>query len=312
MSIANGSDRRIAYVAEATWGVTPATPSFKTLRSTGGGPGINKTTATSNEIYADRNVRNEILLGLDAAGAYNFEMAYNTFDDIFEAALFGTWTSNVLKNGSTGRSFTFEETLPIGDSAVTVSRFPGARISTLNLSIAARQPVTGSFGIMAQTEALPGGLLTGATYAAPTTNPISTASANVAILDFGLGGSAPAPKVRSLSLSVNNGLRVRPSVGNLFTEDFGLGDIDVTGNIEAYFETDDLYALALAHGSFATDFTVGNAATQRYRITMPNCRPMNPERRTGDNNDDVMVIIPFRAVLHTGEQCSIKMQRGVS
>ncbi len=49
MSIASGSTRRIAYVPEATFGVTPTTPSFDTFRATGGGPRTNKVTDTSEE-----------------------------------------------------------------------------------------------------------------------------------------------------------------------------------------------------------------------------------------------------------------------
>lgn len=310
MAIANGSQRRIAYVPEVTWGVTPATPSFRTARITGGGPRTNKTTTVSNELQPDRNIRDELLLGLDVAGAYSFEAAYGSIDDILEAVMFGTWTSNTLKNGSTLRSFTFEETLNLGGSLVSVSRYPGARINTFDLSIASRQPVTGSFSLMAKQESLPGGILSGATYAAPGVTPISTASANVALLDF--GGGLPSPKVRSLSLSLDNGMRVRPEVGLLTSDDFGFGDLSVTGSLEVYFDSDDLYALALAHGSLVVDFVVGNAAGQKYRFQMPNCRPMNPERRPGGNNDDVMAIIPFRALYSAADDCTINIRRAVT
>ncbi len=74
MPIASGSTRRIAYVPEASFGSTPATPSFSTFRATGGGPRTNKVTDTSEEIRADRNVTDEMHLGQDVAGAYNTEV----------------------------------------------------------------------------------------------------------------------------------------------------------------------------------------------------------------------------------------------
>ncbi|WP_238258576.1 phage tail tube protein, partial [Methylobacterium gnaphalii] len=93
MTIASGSTRRIAYVPETVFGTTPATPSFKTFRATGGGPRTNKTTGTSDEIQADRNVRDEYQLGQDVSGAYNFELAYGNLDDLLEGVLFSTWST---------------------------------------------------------------------------------------------------------------------------------------------------------------------------------------------------------------------------
>lgn len=196
MPIASGSGRRIAYAAEATFGATPATPSFKTFHATGGGPRTNKQTATSDEIQADRNVRDEFMLGQDVSGAYNFEMFYGNLDDLLEGLLFGTWTTNVLKNGFAAKSFTFEETLDLGGGAKSFSRFDGCMVSMMSLAIAARAAVTGSLTLMGQNESLDTAIVTGATYAAAGTTPISTSSANVAGLT--VSGVATPRKVKSL------------------------------------------------------------------------------------------------------------------
>ncbi|MDR7036111.1 hypothetical protein J2X36_000847 [Methylobacterium sp. BE186] len=310
MAIASGSGRRIAYVAETVFGTTPDTPSFKTFRSTGGGPRTNKTTGTSDEIQPDRNVRDEFQLGQDVAGDYNFELAYGNLDDLLEGALFSAWATNVLKNGSNLKSFTLEETLDL-QGASSYSRFLGAVVNTLSLSIGARAKVTGAVGIMAQKETLDTAIVSGATYAAPGTDPISTASANVANLT--LSGVTPNPKVRSLTLEVNNNLRTRPLVGNLYTESFGYGMCDVTGTLECYFESNTLYAAALAHsGGGALSFTVGNAANKKYTVLVPKLILGNAERRPGGNTDDVMVSIPFRGVYDSTAACSLQITRAVS
>ncbi|WP_132254736.1 phage tail tube protein [Methylobacterium segetis] len=310
MTIASGSGRRIAYVAESVFGTTPATPSFKTFRSTGGGPRTNKTTGTSDEIQPDRNVRDEFMLGQDVMGDYNFELAYGNLDDLLEGALFSTWATNVLKNGNALKSFTIEETLDLQGSN-SFSRFTGAVVNTLSLSLGARAKITGAVGIMAQKEMIDTAIVSGATYAAPGTEPISTASANVA--NLALSGVTPAPKVRSLTLEVNNNLRTRPLVGNLYTDSFGYGMCDVTGTLECYFESNALYAAALAHsGGGALSFTVGNAANKRYSFLVPKLILGNAERRPGGNTDDVMVSIPFRGVYDGTAGCSLQITRGVS
>ncbi|KQP53002.1 phage tail tube protein [Methylobacterium sp. Leaf106] len=310
MTIAIGSSRRIAYVAEATYGVTPATPSFKTFRSTGGGPRTNKTTGTSDEIQSDRNIRDEFQLGQDVSGAYNFELSYGSLDDMLEGALFGTWTTNVLKNGTDVKSFSFEETINIGGAARSYSRFTGAMVSMLSLAITARAAITGSATIMAQKELLDTAIVTGSTYAASGATPISTASANVANLT--VSGLTNPAKVRSLTLEVNNNLRTRPVVGNLYTDSFGYGMCEVTGTLECYFETNELYQKVLDHGSAALTFTVGNATNQKYTFLLPKIILGNGERRPGGNSDDVMVSIPYRAVLDATTGASLQITRGVA
>lgn len=310
MTIASGSSRRIAYVPETAFGTTPTTPSFKTFRATGGGPRTNKTTGTSDEIQADRNVRDEFQLGQDVSGAYNFELTYGNLDDLFEGALFGTWATDVLKNGTDQKSYTFEETVNLGGSSRSLSRFSGGMVSMVSLAIAARAAITGSATIMAQKETLDTAIVTGATYTTAGTTPVSTSSANVAALT--VSGVTLPPKVRSLNIEINNNLRTRPLVGSLYTDSFGYGRCEVTGTLEAYFETNELYQRVLDHGNGALSFTVGNATNQKYTFSLPKIIFGNGERRPGGNNDDVMVSIPFRAVYDAGIAATLQITRGVA
>lgn len=307
MPFASGSEVRVAYVAETAFGVTPATPSFKTTRVTTGGLRTNKQTGTSDERQADRNVRDEFLLGLGAGGNYAAELSYGTFDDWIEAVLCGTWATNVLKNGNARRSFTVEETLELG-ATDSFSRFTGAVLGGMNLSLTAREKATLSFDWLAQKEALATAIVSGATYAAPNTKAIMTASKSVAALD--VAGSTA--KVRSLNLAVANNLRERPEVGSLYSNEFGIGRFDLTGTIEAYFESNALYQSVIDHGSGGLSFTIGDVTAEKYTILLPKIRFGDGERRVGGTNDDVMVSIPFRAILDDTEACSIKITRAVA
>lgn len=309
MPFANSSEARIAYVAEAAFGTTPATPTFKVLRTTGGGVRTNKTTQTSDELRADRNVSDEGLLGLGAGGSYPIEFSYGTFDDMLESALRGVWATNVLKNGITPKYFTVEETLELG-ATDSFSRFTGCSVNTFSLAIAARAKVTGSIGLMGQKEALASAIVTGATYTAATTEPILTSSAHVAALS--VAGLNPAPKLRTVNLEINNNLRERPVVGSLYSEEFGAARCDVTGTLEAYFESQALYQAVLDHGGGALSLTIGKDANKKYTILCPNIVFLDGAKQIGGNNDDVMVSVPFRAKLDPTEACSIKITRAVA
>lgn len=303
------SQARFAYIAEVTAGTTPSTPTFKVMRVTGAGLQINKSTVTSDEIQPDRNVRDEALVGIDVAGSYGFELTYGSQDDLLESALRGTWASDVLKNGIARKTFSVEETLELG-ATDSFSRFVRAEVNTMSLNIPARGKVTGSFGMMARSEALATAIISGATYTAANTKPMMTASAHVAELT--IGSISPAPKVRNLTLEINNNLRTRPVVGSLYSEDLGAGKCDVTGTIEAYFESNALYQAVLDHGNMAVSATIGVDTNEKYTIALPKVIFLNGQRQLGGVNDDVMVSIPFRAVYDATAAASIVLTRAVA
>lgn len=308
MAIGQGSGVRYARVAEVTWATTPSTPTFLISRVTGGGMRTNKSTGTSNEIRADRNVSDEFQLGQDAAGSVNFELTYGTFDTPeIESLLQSTWSTNVIKNGITTKSFTWEETIEMG-ATDNFFRFPGTMANSMSLSVPARGAVTGSWGLMAQKELSVTSIVSGATYTAANTKAVMT-GVNAAALSV-LGGSSY--KVRSLSLEVTNNLRTRPVIGDLYSAEFGAGRFEVTGNAEVYFEAATLYDSVLSHGSGALTFTLGSVTAEKYTFLLPKIFLGNGERRTGGNDDDVMVNIPFRAVYDTSEACTLKITRAVA
>jgi hypothetical protein len=141
--MANASQTRLAYVAESTYGVTPATPTFQKLRYTAEGLGANIENVTSNEIRADRNVSDLIQVGSSAGGNVDFELSYGSYDDFLESLMFSTFSTNVLKNGVTEKSFTLEKTFETG-ATDQFHRFTGAIANGFNLSMTTGAIVTGS------------------------------------------------------------------------------------------------------------------------------------------------------------------------
>lgn len=307
--IGSGAGARYAYIAEVTPGTTPTTPTFKVMRTTGGGLRNNKSTSVSDQVRADRNVPDEILVGVDAGGSYPFELTYGSFDDIMAAALFGSWSTDVLKNGISRQFFTFEETIELG-ATDSFSRFTMSMIDMLSLDIQARQKITGSFNVFAQKETLGTAILSGATYTAANTKQVMSAGASVGAL--AVASLNPVPKLRRIQLQVGNNLRRRPVIGSLYSEEYGEGRCDVTGTLEAYFESNDLYQAVLDHGGGALSVTLGQDDDEHYTIDLPNIVFLDGARQLGGNNDDVIVSVPFRAKYSASDAASIKITRAVA
>lgn len=84
----------IARVRETTFGVTPATPAFKSIRETSSALNANPKTVITSEIRSDRQVTDLILVGEEAGGSVGGELAFAVADDDIEEALQGTWSNN--------------------------------------------------------------------------------------------------------------------------------------------------------------------------------------------------------------------------
>jgi hypothetical protein len=87
------------------FGTTPTTPVLKPIRHTGTTLGLSKDAIESEELRQDRQVANFRHGNKSVAGDVNVELSYGTFDDLIEATLAGTWATDVLKAGTTRRSF---------------------------------------------------------------------------------------------------------------------------------------------------------------------------------------------------------------
>lgn len=85
---------KLSKTRESTFGVTPTNPVFKTIRQTSSALNANPKTVITNEVRADRQVTDLLLVGQDAGGDVGGELAFAVSDDDIEEALQGTWSSN--------------------------------------------------------------------------------------------------------------------------------------------------------------------------------------------------------------------------
>lgn len=90
--MANGSRHSMRYVAEATHGVTPATPVFKPIRHVSTTLGLSKESLQSEEIRDDRQIADFRHGAYQVGGDIGIELSYGSFDDLLQATLMGTWT----------------------------------------------------------------------------------------------------------------------------------------------------------------------------------------------------------------------------
>lgn len=307
MSVADGSIVRLAYIAEATINTTPTSPAFQVLRYETSDIRISKTTDIPNEVRADGNVASIVDVGRAVTGSINGLLSYGTYDDLIAAALRSTWSTDVLVNGVTHKTFAFEEFYEQG-ATDTFIRYNGVRINTWDLEMTARQSVKSNFGIMGIKSPTPTStILSGATYTAATTTEVLNAGLNVSAL--ALTGISNSPKIQKMTMRFNSNIYQNDIVGAYEPYSHGLGRAEVTGTISAYFENVDTYNAILNHTTVAIGWTLADAAGNSYAFSIPQAKLLDGGPSKPGNGKAVMVEVPYQAQFDSGIGASIQITR---
>lgn len=300
---------------ESTWGTTPSNGAWKTLRSTGESLNFNITNTQSDEIRADRNVQDIIRTDANTSGDLNFELAYggeissgvnHAFDDLLEGLLCSDWSSDILKNGTTKKSYSVEKHFADATNG-NFQTFKGNRVDGMSLNVSAGSIVTGSFSLQGKTMAIAEASASSGTPSAATTTEIINAVNNVGTLTE--GGSSLTDSVMSISLNVTNNLRTNNEIGTLGAAAIGLGQFVVTGSMSAYFANKTLYNKFVQGTDSALSFRTSDAAGNYYDWSLPKIEYTSGSILAGSANADVMAELGFQAKYDASNTCSLKITR---
>ena len=235
MAIASGSQHSLFCIAEVTYGTTPSTPTMLPVPHTGTTLAITKDAIESEKLRGDRHVEDLRHGNKSVGGEINAEFEYGAFDNLIEAALCGTWTTNVLKAGVTRRSFTFERKFAdIGTPEW--HRYTGCEINSMTVSAAPNSMVSIGFGIVGQNLAIATSAIAGSSYSADVGNPpYDTFTGTITE-----GGSSIAT-VTAIEFTLENGIEPLFSIGSALTNRPSIGRSRLSGNLTAYYESKTLY-----------------------------------------------------------------------
>lgn len=229
MAFASGSNRGAAYVEETSFGVTPATPTMQELYTTGMNLNMSAQTLQSEIVNENRQLMYLRRGTFQTGGDIPFELIYGHYDDLLEAVMGGTWTTDVLKCGNTFRSFTIEDRFTdIGQYRVYI----GEVMDTFSLSVAPGDSgsiVTGSFGTMGKKMTVNSTELATPT-AAGTNVPFDTCDGVIKV------DGAAVQVFNSLDISFANNYAANYVIGDCSVASLTPGMIEVTGTLGAYLE----------------------------------------------------------------------------
>ena len=301
MAQAQGSRHSISYVAESTFGTTPGTPSMIELRNTGTTFATRKDNFVSNEIRNDRQVV-DLRHGVRRAdGDINFELSYGAFDDFLEAALFGTWSTNVLKAGVTPKFFTIERAFA---DASEYWPFTGCMVNSMSLEITPNGMVTGSFGIIGTGTMTPASsALDASVTAAPTNPPFDGFTGSIE------EGGGAVNNVTGLSIALNNNLNPTYVVGSDTAPQILAGQSILTGTSTHFFESEALLNKFLAETESSIEVTLEGISGGDITILIPRVKYTSADVDVTNANDGLLVSMPWHALRDSSETTNLKITR---
>lgn len=290
--MADANTAALAYIEEVTWGTTPAS-ALQTLRFTGENLVDQEESTESAEILSDRMLRAVRRTGRFCQGDINFELSDDVLDDLLEGVLADDWTSNVLENGTTEKSYTFEKQITVDGSPSPVYRtFKGCRLDTLSLTMQPGALITGTLGVLGK-----GGLAgtvtagSGAYTAASSTEPLSCIDITTIT-----EASVDPGDVTEITLNITNNLRRQMALGSSDPIGLGYGAFRVDGTMRLYFADNSLYTKFVNETETELEFTVTDSASSTLTFTIPTARWGPPEEPITGINTDIIASFPFTAV----------------
>lgn len=301
MSIASGSRHQLAYIAEVTYGTTPATPAFTVIRHTACSLGLSKDAVESDEIRGDRH-RTQFRHGnKQVGGSVDTELIYGEYDILLQAALCGTWSTGVLKAGTTRRSFTFERKF---DDITQYIRYKGCEVAGFNLKISPNKMIELSFDIVGQDQdALAGSAIAGSSYSSLS----STAqfdSFNAAITE----GGSPIAIITEAEIKLENGIEPQFVIGSATTLRPAIGRSLVSGSLTAYFEDATLVNKFINETESALSITFTDPAGKTLQFAVGALKYTSGQPDVGGEGS-VTISMDFEAYYDTADASNIVITR---
>lgn len=300
MAFAQGSRSSLSFIVESTFGTTPA-GNFTNLPFTTHSLNLTKDRVAGNDIQSDRMPRVDRHGNRQVAGDIVADLRDGDYDSLLESAMLNTWSTNVLKVGTTPKYFSIEDYAADIDQA---RLFTGMTVNSLAVSLAPNQMVTGTFGLVGKDMTI--GATEKTQDAASGAAPFDAYSGDLKIADTG-GVLAASAIVTGLDFTLTNSFAPTFVIGDDAAPSLEVGRAEVEGTLTAYFEDAALINRFLNETETALEVSVGDG-TNDMTFLFPRIK-VNSADVGVDGPTSRIVNISFVALRDTTEATNLKITR---
>jgi hypothetical protein len=115
--------------------------------------------------------------------------------------------------------------------------------------------------------------------------------------------------MQSFYFSLGNNVRGLTSIGFAGNCDIGVGQIDVTGTLNAYFKDTALYTKYINGTETSISFRLTDIDGNSYIFTFPRIKFESDKQNAGSSNQDIVENIGWRAIRHLTYGCTIQIDK---
>lgn len=278
----------LRYVKEVTEGTAP-TAGWAELRYTGESLAPTQQTTESAEIIATRESQGAVRTAVGSAGDVNLEWHYGTFDALLQGALGGTWTSDVLKVGTTLDSFSLEKKFP---DSTTFELFTGCFVNSLSMDISVGSIMTGAIGFLGRQPSFSGSQTEATAVTAVNANPIWNGIDHISAITEG-GGSITG--VQKISLAIDNSVRAQNQLGDIDPVGIAPGTFKLSGAITLYYTSATIINKFLNFTDTSLSFKAGGASAKNYVFDIAKVNYTDAKVLATGINGDVLAELSWQA-----------------
>ena len=302
MAQASSSNTQLAYIAETVFGVTPDTPNTQLLEYVDFTGNLNAAALEDPSITPSRQQSYSRRGNVMSEGALNVILCPDNYDDFLESALMGTWTTNVLKVGSTRKSFAIEQ----GFKDLTQFRvFNGMVVNTLNVAINTEGLVTTSFGFMGKSTTAFSGTSIDAT-------PTSVSSKDKFFHENGTfkEGGSTVGYLSSIDFTLTNNYTATYALGSTSVRDLTAGQVAITGTVTALFENVTFYNKFINNTESELEFTLtAGSPAETLTFNLPRVKYTAADLPIPGNSQPINVTMQFSAIYDSTDATSLTITR---
>ena len=300
MAFAQGSRSRLAFGVESAFG--SAASSYTNLPFNTHSLNLSKERVAGNEIQPDRMPRVDRHGNRSVAGDITVDLRDTAYDDFLESAMLSTFSTGVIKVGTTPKFLTLEDYAGDIDQA---RLFTGCAASTMNVSMAPNQMVSATFGMVGKDMTISATEKTVA--AAGVGEPFDAYSGSLLVADVdGIGGASALSIVTSVDFTVTNSFAPTFVVGNDSAPQLEFGRAEVEGTITAYFEDATLINRFLNETESAIEVSVADPSANTMTFLFPRVK-FNAADIPVDGPTSRVVTLPFVALYDDTELTNLKI-----
>ena len=300
MAFAQGSRSRLAFGVESTFGT--AATSYTNVPYNTHSLNLSKERVAGNEIQPDRMPRVDRHGNRSVAGDITVDLRDTAYDDLIESAMLSTFSTGVIKVGTTPKFLTLEDYAADIDQA---RLFTGCAVSTMGVSMAPNQMVTATFGMVGKDMTISATEQT--VSAAGVGEPFDAYSGDLKVANVdGIGAASALSIVTSVDFTVTNSFAPTFVVGDDAAPALEFGRAEIEGTITAYFEDLSLVNRFLNETESAIEVSVADPSANTMTFLFPRVK-FNAADIPVDGPTSRVVTLPFVALYDDTELTNLKI-----